>query len=43
MINPTKEEIQRVSEVCKINSRIFLQVLVEKGISKSEKNCKVEL
>lgn len=37
MINPTKEEIQRVSEVCKINSRIFLQVLVEKEFPRVKK------
>ena len=37
LVNPTKEEIQKVSEICKINSSIILQVLVEKELPRVKK------
>ena len=37
LVNPTKEEIQRVSEVCQINSSVILQVLVEKELPRVKK------
>lgn len=37
LVNPTKEEIQKVSEICQINSSIILQVLVEKELPRVKK------
>ncbi len=37
LVNPTKEEIQKVSEACKINTSIILQVLVEKELPRVKK------
>lgn len=37
LVNPTKEEIQNVSEICKINTSIILQVLVEKEFPRVKK------
>ena len=37
IVNPNKEEIQKISEVCKINSSIILQVLVEKELPRVKK------
>ncbi len=37
LVNPTEEEIQNVSEVCKINSSVILQVLVEKELPRVKK------
>ena len=37
LVNPTKEEIQSVSETCNINSSIILQVLVEKEFPRVKK------
>ena len=37
LVNPTTEEIQKVSEICEINSSIILQVLVEKEFPRVKK------
>ena len=37
LVNPTKEEIKNVSEICRVNSSIILQVLVEKELPRVKK------
>ena len=37
LVNPTKEEIKNVSEICRVDSSIILQVLVEKELPRVKK------